>query len=276
MPLSQSPGSEAAPDRGPDPAPATGPVPFSVLYSGPPRYRAVTPWGAAEALAMTFVIAFGPSLLALPLVLLVSAGGGEAASGMQQMTLASPIVLAVMAGTQLVSIAAVWLLAGRAGMRPDTLQFRQPPLQWAACVAAGLLIVAATALLELAMHAASQFDPFAETRMLIEGLRSPYWLGTVFVAVVLAPVWEELVFRGFLLTALAKSRLGIVGGGLICNLIWTAMHFQYSLAGMASVFTAGVMLTWIMWRTASIRACIVAHAVINATSLAFLAWFAPV
>lgn len=222
---------------------------------------------------MTFVAAMGPALLALPVVIglgMLGIGGD-----LKQMSLASPLVLGVMIATQVLSIGFLWVLAGRANMRPDVLQFRQPPLGLAGCLAGGLLIVVLTSILEWGMHKVVGFDPFKESDVLSEGLRSPYWWGTVLVAVVLAPMWEELAFRGFLLTALAKTRLGIIGGGLICNSVWTLMHLQYSPAGMASVFLAGALLTWIMWRTSSIRACIVAHGVVNAASVALLAAMAP-
>jgi membrane protease YdiL (CAAX protease family) len=255
---------------------ADGEVPVSVLFAGPPRYRAVTPWGPVEALALTAIAALlAPMLTTLPVLFYGIMQSPAGTAGMQNLSLASPLVLALMVVSQLTSIALIWLLAGRANMRPDTLQFRQAALSWLGCLAAGLLIVLATSLLELGMNALGRFDPVGETRMLWEGLRSPYWLGTVIVAVVLAPIWEELAFRGFLLTALAKTRLGIVGGGLITNTLWTLMHLQYSPAGMASVFLAGLMLTWIMWRTSSIRACIVAHAVINAVSTMYLYYAAP-
>lgn len=267
MPLSRAPETQL-----PDHSPATE-LPVKALFSGPPRYRAVTPWGPIEASAMAFVAAFGPSMLALPVVIYLSAMGlgGE----IKEMSLASPIVLGVMIATQLLSIGFLWVLGGRANMRPDTLQYRLPPLSVAGCIVAGLLIVVLTGLLELAMHSLAGFDPFKETNMLSEGLRSQYWWGTLLVAIVLAPIWEELAFRGFWLTALAKTRLGIIGGGLITNIVWTLMHLQYSPAGMASVFLAGLLLTWIMWRTSSIRACIVAHAIVNGMSVAFLAAMAP-
>lgn len=260
MPLSQTPDAEATAIQEPGTSPS--------LFYGPPRYRAVTPWGAIEASAMTFVVAVGPSMLAIPVVMVLTIMGLSAE--IKQMTLASPLLLSAMAATQLLSIGMLWVLAGRANMRPDTLQFRQPALSWAGCLVAGLLIVVLTSGLEWAMHKIVGFDPFKESNILADGLRSQYWWGTVLVAVVLAPIWEELAFRGFLLTALAKTRLGIVGGGLICNVVWTAMHLQYSPAGMASVFLAGLLLTWIMWRTASIRACIVAHAIVNGVSVAAL------
>lgn len=250
-------------------------LPFRALFDGPARYRALTPWGPIEASALTLIAAVGPAFVALPLVLFVLASTGNLQPGTQEVTLASPLILAVMAATQVASMSLIWVLAGRADMRPDTLQYRQPPLSLAGSFGAGLLIVAITSALELALYASGRFDPFTETRTLLDGLRSDYWWGMLIVAVILAPIWEELAFRGFLLTALAKTRLGFVGAGLVSNLAWTAMHMQYSPAGMASVFVAGLVLTWLMWRTASIRACIVAHSVVNATSMAFLAAYAP-
>jgi membrane protease YdiL (CAAX protease family) len=41
------------------------------------------------------------------------------------------------------------------------------------------------------------------------------------------------------------------------------------------VFLAGIGLSWIMQRTGSLRAVIVAHGVINAFSLTVIALFAP-
>lgn len=267
MPLSQAPETQL-PTAFP-----TSSLPTSALFRGPARYRAVTPWGPIEASALTLVAAFGPSVLALPVVLGLGMLGYVAE--IKGMSLASPLVLGVMLATQLLSIVLLWVLGGRANMRPDTLQFRQAPLSWPGCVVAGLLIVVLTSLLEWGLHSVAGFDPFKETNVLTEGLRSQYWLGTILVAVVLAPLWEELAFRGFWLTALAKTRLGILGGGAITNVVWTAMHLQYSPAGMSSVFLAGVLLTWIMWRTSSIRACVVAHAIVNGTSVALLYTLAP-
>jgi membrane protease YdiL (CAAX protease family) len=42
-----------------------------------------------------------------------------------------------------------------------------------------------------------------------------------------------------------------------------------------SVFLAGIGLSWIMKRTGSMRAVVVAHAVINAFSLSIVSLFAP-
>ena len=175
----------------------------------------------------------------------------------------------------LVSLIKYRIAARKGGIGRQTLQFERPQLAWSACILAGLAMVFVTGIVELALYFTIGFDPFKESKGIIEGLRSPYWLGTVLVAVVLAPLWEELSFRGFLLSALAQSRLGFVWSGLLTNIFWTGLHFHYSAAGLISVFTAGLFLTWLIWRTGSMRAAIVAHAVGNASSLAFVGFFAP-
>ena len=65
------------------------------------------------------------------------------------------------------------------------------------------------------------------------------------IAVVLAPLWEELTFRGFLLSALANTRIGFWGGAIVANILWTSLHATYSWAGVASVFLAGLILSWL-------------------------------
>jgi hypothetical protein len=94
-------------------------------------------------------------------------------------------------------------------------------------------------------------------------------------AVILAPLWEELTFRGFLLSALAKSRLGYWPAAAISSGLWTLLHWGYSWPGLVSVFLAGIGLSWIMKRTGSMAAVVIAHSVINAFSLVIVYHFAP-
>jgi hypothetical protein len=80
-----------------------------------------------------------------------------------------------------------------------------------------------------------------------------------------APVSEELVFRGFLQSALTKSRLGFGGAAAVTTTLWTAMHAGYSLAGLLEVFLIGVYFAYVLWRTGSLWLPIFGHAIYNAT-----------
>jgi membrane protease YdiL (CAAX protease family) len=78
-----------------------------------------------------------------------------------------------------------------------------------------------------------------------------------------APLSEELLFRGFLQAALARSRLGFAGGAVIASLLWTALHAGYSIPGIIEVFVIGLFFSWLLWRTGSLLVPIVCHALYN-------------
>jgi len=80
---------------------------------------------------------------------------------------------------------------------------------------------------------------------------------------VLAPVCEELVFRGFLFRVLADSRLGVVGAIVLTALVWASLHTDKSWMGMAATFFTGLVWGWLRWRTQSTLATIVVHGLNN-------------
>ena len=78
-----------------------------------------------------------------------------------------------------------------------------------------------------------------------------------------APLSEELLFRGFLFSGLAKTRLAFVGTALLTTLLWTGLHAGYSIFGLIEVFAIGLYLSWLLVRTGSLWAPIFCHAVYN-------------
>jgi len=80
---------------------------------------------------------------------------------------------------------------------------------------------------------------------------------------VVAPVCEELLFRGFLFRVLADSRLGVAGAIALTALVWAALHTDKSWAGMAATFFTGLAWGWLRWRTQSTLATIAVHGLNN-------------
>lgn len=242
-------------------------------------YHAATPWRPLPALAVAIAASFAPVLLWLiGLALLGPAApvsGGDTMSQSGLPPISEPSVLAQMAAGQMLSFLIIWMAAGWRGARRTTLQLARPQAGWLISAALGLLMIALIVPIEVLMYKAAGLDLFTDSRWLLEGLRSPLWWGVALVAVVLAPLWEEVTFRGFLLSALAQTRLGFWPSAAITSLIWTVLHMNYSRPGLASVFLAGMGLSWIMKRTGSLRAVVVAHGVINAFSLSVVYLFAP-
>lgn len=90
----------------------------------------------------------------------------------------------------------------------------------------------------------------------------PVWLA-VLLLVVIAPVSEEIVFRGFFYGGLAPSRIGPVGAILFTSLVWAAMHVQYAWPVMVQIFVYGVIFGVVRWRSGSLWPPLVAHGLIN-------------
>jgi membrane protease YdiL (CAAX protease family) len=85
--------------------------------------------------------------------------------------------------------------------------------------------------------------------------------------VVVAPVAEELLFRGFMFHGIEKSQLGAVGAVVICSLAWTLLHLQYGLYGLGMIFTSGILLGAARARTRSVHMPIVMHVIQNLAAM---------
>jgi HAD superfamily hydrolase (TIGR01509 family) len=91
-----------------------------------------------------------------------------------------------------------------------------------------------------------------------------FWLAVV----VLAPLNEEVFFRGFLFAGLSRSRLGGVGATLLTSGLWAVIHGQYDWYGRATIFAFGLLLGGARLKTNSIVPTILMHALMNlATTL---------
>ena len=78
-----------------------------------------------------------------------------------------------------------------------------------------------------------------------------------------APLSEEFLFRGFLFSGLAKSRIGVIGAAIITTLLWTSLHAGYTLFGMVEVLGIGFYLSWLLVRTGSLWVTMFCHGVYN-------------
>ncbi|UJA18912.1 CPBP family intramembrane metalloprotease [Thermoleophilia bacterium SCSIO 60948] len=89
--------------------------------------------------------------------------------------------------------------------------------------------------------------------------------------VLVAPVVEELFFRGFLFGGLRRD-LPFWAAGAIANAIFGLAHLTGStnFAVVLQLFVFGLVLSWLYERTNSLRPCIALHAVNNAFAFAAL------
>lgn len=83
-----------------------------------------------------------------------------------------------------------------------------------------------------------------------------------FIAVVfLAPITEEVFFRGLIYTRL-KRGIHIIPAAIISSLLFGALHGE--VIWIMITFLMGLMLVWVFERTKSLLPCIAVHALNNA------------
>jgi uncharacterized protein len=85
-----------------------------------------------------------------------------------------------------------------------------------------------------------------------------------FALIVVAPVGEELLFRGFLFRGFVREALP---GILAISLIWSLLHIQYDWFGASLVFGLGVLLGYVRLYSGSTTLVILLHALLNLESV---------
>ncbi|MDO8532734.1 MAG: type II CAAX endopeptidase family protein [Dehalococcoidia bacterium] len=90
-------------------------------------------------------------------------------------------------------------------------------------------------------------------------------VGVGLVAAVLAPLAEEVFFRGFVFRALAR-KAGVPAGIVLSSLLFAVGHMQVGV--LVPTFILGLLLAWLYWRTSSLWNAIFAHFAFNLVALA--------
>ena len=236
------------------------------LFHGPPAYEARTPWRAGPALLATTVIvgvgvlgaALLPQMLGLGDTLTSlpgpgrGQGAGKPAGGLRAVAVWQSLVVAMTLFASLLS----------GGRTREVLALRPAPGGWRT-YAVAFLAMAAFQLFLGGIQRSLGHDVLTDLRPFVGLVRGPDWPLTAAVVGIGAPLAEELLFRGFLLAALAQTRLGFWGAALVSTLLWSGLHAGYSVVGLAEVFAIGLFLSWLLWRTGSLRVAIFCHALYN-------------
>lgn len=105
---------------------------------------------------------------------------------------------------------------------------------------------------------------------------SSVWL-LIFAMVIVAPVYEELVFRGILWSAIAEqfaappatgiSQSGAVIASLITSLIFASIHLQYGLYEISTIVVLALIFCYARVKSGSLLLPIVLHIVNNGVAM---------
>jgi len=218
----------------------------------------------------------GPSVLVLVLLvfavafMLTAPFGADAAAllmGEGELTFLGAAVLLV--ATQVSLLLVSWLLVFRPGALAalPSLPGRDPGGAIRAGLGWGLVAwlgatLASAAVVWLLERIGFNAEPEAAQRAL--ELVDP-WLVVVAI-VVLAPIAEEVFFRGVVFNAWLREggrRWAFIGSSAVFALI------HLSVVTLVPIFLLGLALAWIYHRTGNLLAPIVMHAVVNGISVAF-------
>lgn len=141
------------------------------------------------------------------------------------------------------------------GWRRLPERFFRGPLRHLTLVLSGMLLAVVVELASLPFH--------PKTKLPIEALfrdrRSLLWLAAL--GVLIAPVVEETIFRGFLYPVLARS-FGVTGGVFATGLLFGLLHVLQLWGGWAQVgliTLVGIVLTYVRARTGTVLASYLLH-----------------
>ena len=168
-------------------------------------------------------------------------------------------------------IALLWLLASwttNRGVVREVFKFQFPPQPR---LKVFILILSSFALI----FAVNYFVQFIETgnpdedfAVFIYLLNSPLaWLAIVMMVLV-APICEESLFRGWLLPALSSSRLGFWGAATTSSFLWSIVH-MYSIGASVAIFVSGIILCLLVRHTGTLLVSTTVHALLNG----YTAWW---
>lgn len=186
--------------------------------------------------------------------------------------------LAVVNAPLWVGLVGAPLLARRAGLdwRRDlgwTMKAIDVPVGLALGVAAQFVLIP---LYEVIFFLFGDQDVSGPARSLVASVDSPLDLfGLLVITVVMAPLSEEIAYRGLLFRGIRDMERGHVGSGVtlaavVSSLIFAASHFQ--LIQFPGLFVFGLVAVAAFHRTERLGTAIWAHVGFNLTTVVLLLW----
>jgi membrane protease YdiL (CAAX protease family) len=135
--------------------------------------------------------------------------------------------------------------------------FREPLtrewVKWLLILAAFLFLSDAVSLL---LH-----QPIAPPFMVDAYKTASFLPALLFAIIIVAPIFEEIFFRGFLFQGIRYSRLGPIGAIGMTSFFWAVIHLQYDVYGITTLFALGLLLGIARLKTGSIHLLMVMHSV---------------
>jgi len=210
-----------------------------------------------------------PTLWALVLFLIVLLNGQIAAETLrlERWLDAEWVLIATYLTAGLVSLLFLWWWSREGANPAGLLRFRGSIWGQLGAALMGFAIYLPLMLLSLIVVIwlapalpSEQINPLAERSLDEMGFGMAMWM--VLLAVVFAPIVEEVLFRGVLFQVLWQRTGRVWLSALVSGFLFAAIHPQF-LGGILTVTLLGVILAMVYAHTRSLLPCIVIHALNN-------------
>ena len=225
------------------------------MFRGPSAYVAKTPWsplggiGASVGIFAGAVLAVGAAMLA--------------ANSMNIPAESVSVAIVATLVQQVAMIGLTWFAAARYGASAIDVLALHPPAQGFKAYWVSLFVLAvATVAMSTLIHLIGLPVDKNDIKVFEEMFKSNWWWLAIILVGVGAPLSEEFLCRGFLFSALAKSRVGVLGAATVTSLIFALVH-PYSILAVTQVFVIGMLFSWMLIKTGSLRVTIVCHSIFN-------------
>jgi uncharacterized protein len=221
------------------------------------------PWGLAATFGFA-ILAFGLGQA----VAVAALFGFMTVDPTQLATDGTAVALVTLVGNpvQIITLILAARLAG--GSALEYLALNMP--RWRDIGIVVPILIAAIAFADLVTYLAGQplVPPFQ-----IEIYKSAQAGGTLIwlwlAVVVVAPIGEDLLFRGFMFRGFVREPRDSLPAILVISLLWALLHLgQYDWFGVAVVFVLGILLGYVRYFTGSTTLTIFLHMMFNLESMA--------
>jgi uncharacterized protein len=235
-------------------------------------YARRSPWAAIPATAATALVVIGAFIAGwLPIFIWT---GAFATGGLGLDPHFEAFVLVTIVTSQAAMGFGGWWLAGtRGGTRREVLRLGPSRVSVAAGAAAIVAMFAVTSAYQAIRYYGLGHDIFADMRTMAPLFAGSIWPLSFLAVSLLAPLAEEILFRGFLMSAFRDTAAGFWASVAVSTTIWTALHVQYQVPALLLVALMGVMFSLMLRWSGSLRLPLLAHALNNAVACIYLMYF---
>ena len=237
---------------------APNPPPAELILTAPPD-PAWTGWDVLRLIFLTIVALF----VGVFAVLLIARWWVYPHTALGEIARVPLVVVAGQSLAYLLILAYMYVLVTRERRRPDFLA----AIHWNSPSNIAVYVLAGFAL-SLGLQVLAHFLPIPKELPIDSFFRTPAeaWALSI-LSVTLAPLMEELFFRGFLYPVLAR-RLGLPVAVFVTALAFALLHgaqLMFSWGPVLVIFLVGIVLTIVRAKTNSVAAGVLIHMAYNGT-----------